>query len=152
LREPQPVPLILKRVLFVDDEAGIRNTLPAILRRYGFTVTVASTVQEALDYIQAHEFDLLLCDLNIERKGDGFTVITALRKVNPRSVAIVLTGYPDIESAVEGIHTGIDDYITKPANADALVAVLANKLAEKFAKKAALRSGVTGLVTTNRVN
>lgn len=146
------MPLILKRVLFVDDEAGIRNTLPAILRRYGFTVTVASTVQEALDYIQAHEFELLLCDLNIEREGDGFTVISALRKVNPRSVAIVLTGYPALESAIEGIHKDVDDYIMKPANADALVAVLANKLAERRAKIAASRSATTDFVATKRVN
>jgi CheY-like chemotaxis protein len=49
--------------------------LPAILRRYGFTVTVAATVQGALALIRTQEFDLLLCDLNIEREGDGFTVI-----------------------------------------------------------------------------
>jgi ActR/RegA family two-component response regulator len=50
-------------------------------------------------------------------------------------VAIVLTGYPALDSAIEGIRQGIDDYITKPANADALVAVLANKLAERVVKQ-----------------
>jgi DNA-binding NtrC family response regulator len=123
------VKLTRKRLLFVDDEPGIRATLPVILRRYGFTVAVAATVPQAVEEIHKNEFDLLLCDLNIERAGDGYDVIRAMREVNPQCVAIVLTGYPNLESAVEGIHVGIDDYIAKPANADALVAVLAEKLA-----------------------
>jgi CheY-like chemotaxis protein len=57
------VKLTGKRLLFVDDERGIRETLAIILLRYGFTVTVAATVKEAVDQIQEQQFDLLLCDL-----------------------------------------------------------------------------------------
>lgn len=120
---------ILKRLLFVDDEPNIRATLPIILRRYGFTVTVAATASEALEHIENREFDLLLCDLNIEQERDGFDVIRAMHAAHPRCINIVLTGYPDMNSAVEGIHLGIDDYILKPAKADTLVAILADKLA-----------------------
>jgi len=118
-----------KRLLFVDDERGIRETLAIILLRYGFTVTLAATVKEALEQIQAQQFDLLLCDLNIERERDGYTVIRAMRDVNPDCLNIVLTGYPDEDSAEEGIQLGIDDYIAKPASADVLVAMLAETLA-----------------------
>lgn len=118
-----------KRLLFVDDESGIRATLPVILRRYGFTVTVAATVAEALEQIQTTEFDLLLCDLNIEREGDGYEVVRAIQKVNPTCVTMILTGNPGLESAREGIRLSINDYIIKPTNADALVALLAEKLA-----------------------
>ena len=120
-----------KRLLFVDDEPAIRATLSAILRRYGFTVTLAATVAEAIDEIKGQEFDLLLCDLNIEREDDGLEVVRAMREVNPRCVTIVLTGYPNEESAEEAIRLGIDDYIAKPTNADTLVALLAEKLAER---------------------
>jgi DNA-binding response OmpR family regulator len=65
--------------LFVDDEWGIRHTLPVILRQYGFTVTVAATVAEALSHIDSHSVDLLLCDLNLERELDGFDVVRAVR-------------------------------------------------------------------------
>jgi DNA-binding response OmpR family regulator len=123
-----------KRILFVDDEPSIRATLSVILRKYGFEVTVASSVPEALNQIEVGAFDLLLCDLNINRVGDGFTVIRAIRQVNPRCVTIVLTGFPDLESAVEGIHQGVDDYIAKPISPDALVAVLAEKLAAREPK------------------
>jgi DNA-binding response OmpR family regulator len=118
-----------KRLLFVDDEPGIRDTLPEILRRYGFRVSVAATVAEALELIQKHDFDLLLCDLNIDREGDGYEVVRAIRDVNPSCVVIVLTGYPGLETAIEGIRLSIDDYIVKPAKADTLVAQLAERLA-----------------------
>jgi DNA-binding NtrC family response regulator len=122
------VGLIHKRILFVDDEPAIRATLAIILRRYGFIVTVAATVANALDEIKKQKFDLLLSDLNIESERDGYTVIKAMREANPDCINIVLTGYPDAESAAEGLKLGIDDYIAKPANADALVAMLADKL------------------------
>jgi CheY-like chemotaxis protein len=86
--------LIRKRLLFVDDERGIRETLSLILLRNGFTVTVAATVRQALQQIEAQEFDLLLCDLNVERERDGYTVVRAMRDVNPRCITIILTGYP----------------------------------------------------------
>ena len=127
----KPIP---KRLLFVDDEPNIRATLPVILRRYGFMVTVAGTVSQALKHIRENRFDLLLCDLNIEHESDGLEVIRAMGEANPSCVKIILTAYPAFESAVEGIHLGIDDYITKPTNADALVAVLAEKLTARQRK------------------
>ena len=66
---------VTKRLLFVDDEAAIRKPLPVILRRYGFTVSVAGTVAEALEQVRTNDFDILLCDLNIEGESDGFKVI-----------------------------------------------------------------------------
>jgi DNA-binding NtrC family response regulator len=128
-----------KRLLFVDDERSIRETLSAILRRYGFKVTLAAAVPEALHKIATQEFDLLLCDLNIEAENDGLGIIRAMRKVCPECVIILLTAYPSIATAVEGIHLGIDDYITKPTSADQLVALLAEKLAlreQKLAEQA----------------
>jgi DNA-binding NtrC family response regulator len=122
---------IRKRLLFVDDERGIRETLSLILLRNGFTVTLAETVKQALQQIEAQEFDLLLCDLNVERERDGYTVVRAMRQVHPRCVTIILTGYPDLESAIEGIHLGVLDYITKPTNPDEVVARLTAKLAAR---------------------
>jgi len=69
--------------------------------------------------------------MNIDGESDGYVVIRALREINPRCVVIVLTAFPSVETAVEGIREGIDDYITKPSNADALVALLAEKLAAR---------------------
>lgn len=121
-----------KRILVVDDQHAIRVTLTPILRKYGFTVTLAATVAQALNEIETREFDLLLCDLNLERENDGLDVVRAMRKVNPRCVIFILTAYPAMDTAVEAINLAVDGYITKPADADALVASLGEKL---FAKQ-----------------
>ena len=121
----------LKRLLFVDDEPSIRATLPAILRRYGFQVTAVATVAQALTEIQNREFDLLLCDLNVEKENDGFDVVRAMRGAYPRCVVVILTGYPALDSAIEGIRLSVDGYLVKPSSADELVALLADKLAAR---------------------
>lgn len=67
-----------------------------------------------------------------------------MREVNPRCLCIVLTGHPDEESQLKGTQLGIDDYIQKPAKADTLVALLADKLAAREAQhfKVKLRSAL----------
>jgi DNA-binding NtrC family response regulator len=126
-----PAATLGKRVLFVDDEPSIRETLPLILQQQGYLVSVAATVAEAVEAVRSHTFDVLICDLNIERAGDGYTVVKAIREVDPRCIVIVHTGYPGLESALEGIRLGIDEYVIKPSDADALVALLAKKLASR---------------------
>jgi DNA-binding NtrC family response regulator len=123
--------LVRKRLLFVDDEPGIRQTLPVILRKYGLAVTVTASVSEAIEEITKQSFDLLLCDLNLEREHDGFEVVRAIRKAHPNAVVIVLTAYPDVDSAIQGIREQIDDYVVKPSNPDTLVTILANNLAKR---------------------
>lgn len=120
-----------KQILFVDDEAGIRATLPAVLRRRGFTVAVVATVAEAREEIQKQRFDLLLTDLNIEREADGFEVVRAMREAHPACVNIILTGYPGLDTAMEGIREKIDEYILKPTDTDKLIALVVGKLAER---------------------
>ena len=116
------------RVLFVDDEPAIRITLSAILERAGFQVTVAATVPEALDFIGKEKFDLLLSDLNIGQPGDGFTVISAMRRSQPKVVTIILTGFPDFNSALQALRSQVDDYLTKPADIKNLISVINENL------------------------
>jgi DNA-binding response OmpR family regulator len=118
----------------VDDEPGIRATLPLIMRKHGFDVTVTSSVREAEEQINSQRFDALLTDLNIEQAGDGFALVRAVRKVNPSCATIVLTGYPDVPSAVEGIRERVDDYLVKPANIDVLVASLRTHISNRKPK------------------
>jgi DNA-binding response OmpR family regulator len=80
------------RVLFVDDEEGIRKMLTLRLRSYGYDVVPASTVAEAIGLIGSRSFDILLTDLNIGQPGDGFTVVSAMRRTQPQAVTLILTG------------------------------------------------------------
>ena len=116
------------KLLFVDDEAAIRVTLSAILEQHGFAVTVAATVPEALRFITQERFDVLIADLNIGLAGDGFTVVSAMRRTQPDAVTLILTGYPDFETAVRALREQVDDYVTKPADVKRLVGALKEKL------------------------
>lgn len=117
-----------KQLLFVDDEPGIRATLPLALRAYGYNVTVADTAAKAIQLIEAQQFDVLVTDLNIDTNGDGYAIVDAVRQIDRRCVVIVLTGYPDLETALNGIHHGIDEYLVKPAGAETLATAIAERL------------------------
>jgi DNA-binding NtrC family response regulator len=128
LKSTQSANLSQKRVLLVDDENAIRETLSAILRRYGLIVTAAATMADAFQEIQSKQFDLLLCDLNIERKSDGLEVVREMRKTNPDCIVVILTGCPAMDTAAEATRVGADDYIAKPASVDMLVAMIGERL------------------------
>jgi len=116
------------RILFVDDEPGIRATLPVILGGFGFDVTVAASVPEALALISTRKFDVLISDLNIGQPGDGFTVVSAMRRTQPEATTFILTGYPAFETALEAIRQQVDDYLVKPADVEMLVGKIRQKL------------------------
>ena len=120
-----------RRILLVDDDKDIRFTLLPVLQEHGFEVQLAASITEALGAIEKRRFEILLSDLNISQPGDGFKVVAAMRKAHPGCVIVLLTGYPAFESAVEGIHHDVDDYIVKPADYDALIETLEEKLAAR---------------------
>jgi DNA-binding response OmpR family regulator len=119
-----------RRILFVDDEPGLRATLPIILRQHGFEVTAVASVADAISAISSQPFDILISDLNIGEPGDGFTVVSAMRRTQPKARSFILTGYPDFDSALRAIRNQVDDYFVKPADPDVLVATLQQRLIE----------------------
>lgn len=116
------------RILFVDDEPSLRLTLPAILEQHGFNVSAAATVADALKAINSQQFDALIADLNVGEPGDGFTVVSAMRRTQPHCVNFILTGYPAFETALQAIRSQVDDYLIKPADIDTLVESIRSKL------------------------
>src|SRR5579864_9302728 len=119
------------RVLFLDDEESIRATLPLMLEAYGFTVTSTGTVPDALRLISQEKFDVLIADLNVGSAGDGFTVVSAMRRTQPSAVNFILTGFPAFETALEAIRQQVDDYLIKPTEIEPLVQTIQAKLADR---------------------
>jgi ActR/RegA family two-component response regulator len=115
-------------MLFVDDEPSLRLAFPAILKEHNFEVHSAATVAEALNEINSGGFDVLVADLNIGEPGDGFTVVSAMRRTHPDCVNFILTGYPAFESALEAIRSQVDDYLVKPCEVATLVSAIEQKL------------------------
>jgi YesN/AraC family two-component response regulator len=137
------------KVLFVDDEPTIRLTLPKILEMHEFDVTAAATVKDALRLIQQEKFDVLLSDLNIGAPSDGFTVVSAMRRVQPEAVTIIITGYPAFESALQAIREQVDDYIAKPADINDLVLTIQKKLTKRDRHVLEPKMRIAALITSN---
>ncbi len=101
------------RILVVDDEEHIRTSMKELLTRDGYEVFVAESGEAALKLIDTHSFDLALIDLKLGGIG-GIEVLTALRQKSPQTVAIVLTAYASLETAVAALRQGAHDYLFKP--------------------------------------
>jgi len=125
------------KILFVDDEPAIRASLPAILQLHGFDVTCAASVGEAVHELAAKPFDVLISDLNIGSPGDGFTVVSAMRRTQPNCVTLILTGYPAFETALQAIRSQVDDYLIKPAGVQELVDSIETKLRNRTPRQLA---------------
>src|SRR6266576_1409678 len=133
-----------------DDEASIRLTLPPLLQSYGFEVTSAVTVAEALGLITRHKFDVLISDLNIGHPGDGFTVVSAMRSHQPNALRFILTAYPAFESALEAIREEVHDYFVKPTETEVLVEKIRSKLAQRSPDQSRIRQRLTQVIRANR--
>jgi PAS domain S-box-containing protein len=123
--------MIPTKLLLVDDDEAVRLTLGAVLRHHGFAVTAVGSVPEALELVSTEQFGVLLSDLNVGQPGDGFTVVSAMRRVQPDACAFILTGYPDFESAIQAIRNQVDDYFSKPLKIEHLLAAISTVQNEK---------------------
>jgi len=139
-----------KRLLLVDDEESIRLTLPAILDSEGFDVSVAASVPEAIHFIQNEHFDILLSDLNIGQPGDGFTVVSAMRRIQPDAATIIMTGYPDFDSALIAIRNQVDDYLTKPTDVKKLLKTLRETSLGPRYQRAETVKRISAIIRENR--
>ena len=117
------------KVLFVDDEPILRLTVPLILEQHGFDVAAAGDVTSALALITRQPFDVLVSDLNMEELSDGFTVVSAMRKLQPKCRTLILTGYPDFQGALDRLLGQADGYILKPTQPAALADRIRQQLA-----------------------
>lgn len=109
------------RILLVDDEASIRLTLGALLQRSGYEVTPADGGEQAVRLLEQQAFDLLLTDLKMPGI-DGMQVVAAARQRQPDLAVIVLTGHGSLETAIEGMHQQVFDYLLKTTPPDEVIA------------------------------
>jgi DNA-binding response OmpR family regulator len=109
------------RILLVDDEASIRLTLGALLRRAGYDVMPAENGEVALQFLEQYSFDLLLTDLKMPGI-DGIHVVTAARQRQPDIVIIILTGHGSLETAIDGLRQHVFDYLLKTTPPEQVIA------------------------------
>jgi DNA-binding response OmpR family regulator len=115
------------KILIVDDEAGIRETLQDILIQEGYITETVQTGKEALEACQKETFDVAIIDVKLPDM-DGTSLLDTLKKFNPNLVRIIITGYPSLENAVQSINSGADGYIVKPFKPQKLLEQIKERL------------------------
>jgi CheY-like chemotaxis protein len=119
------------RVLLVDDNESVRTSLKGVLEHHDFDVVTASGVNDALQHIAAEQFDVLLSDLHMPGRGDGLTVVSAMRHANPQAVTLVFSGYPEMQAATAAILLQADEILVKPLSVPTLIEVIRRKLTSR---------------------
>jgi two-component system response regulator MprA len=111
------------RILLVDDEPALRQSVARSLRFEGYTVVTASDGREALDVVQSARPDALVLDVMMPRL-DGLGVCRSLRAEGDRTPVLMLTARDAVQDTVAGLDAGADDYLAKPFAYDELLARL----------------------------
>jgi DNA-binding response OmpR family regulator len=121
-------PGVAHRVLLVDDDGAVRAMMNEGLQRKGFEVATAACVTEALRRIATESFDVLITDLHMPDPGDGFTVVSAMRHSQPNALTMLVSGYPDVQSAMAAILLEADEIVVKPFEIGRLTELVNQKM------------------------
>jgi two-component system response regulator RegA len=111
----------MPRLLLIDDDLVFGQVVSKALAQRGFTVDVAQEPEAAVAAAQAAPPDYAVVDLRLEQ-ASGLDLLQILKGINPAMRIVVLTGYASIATAVEAIKLGATHYLTKPADADEIIA------------------------------
>ena len=112
-----------RSLLIVEDDKSFLQRLARAMEGRGFTVTTAESVADGLTQLETTSPAFAVVDMRLE-DGNGLDVISALKRRRPDARAIILTGYGNIATAVNAVKLGAVDYLSKPVDADDVVAAL----------------------------
>ena len=117
----------MSRILVIDDERSIRNTLKDILEYEKYSVELAEDGVKAIDKVKANGFDVILCDIKMPGM-DGIEVLEQLVNLAPDTPVVMISGHGNIDTAVESIKKGAFDYIEKPLDLNRLLITIRNAM------------------------
>ncbi len=117
------------KVLIVDDESAIRESLSGVLEDEGYKTFVAENGQQGLDIASAEKPDLVLLDIWMEGM-DGLEVLSRLKRRNPELPVVMISGHGTIETAVQATQKGAYDFIEKPPQVDRLLLTISRAIRE----------------------
>ena len=110
----------MSRILVIDDDPGVRESMARMLRGAGYTVHAAETGEEGYDLARGGAFDVILSDMRMPGMS-GLDVLSRLREVHVDAAFIIMTGFGTVETAVEAMKLGAVDFVQKPFFRDELL-------------------------------
>ena len=126
------------RILVVDDEANAREALAELLREEGYEVETAPDGRKALMLLERFDADVVLTDLKMP-EIDGLELINRAREIHPNLTFVVMTAFGSIDTAVEAIKRGAENYLTKPLDLSAVTALVERALEKSLLVREAAR-------------
>ena len=108
------------KILIVDDEKAIRESVSLVLSEEGHETDVAASGQEALEILNQDNIDVLITDLKMPGM-DGMELVKQSLQICPQTSVIIITAHASVESAIEALRMGAFDYILKPFEFDDLI-------------------------------
>ncbi len=115
------------RILVVDDDEAIRNTMKAILEDEGYKVDLASTGTEAIAKTQKIAYNLALLDIRLPDM-EGVELLKLMKDTTPRMRKVMVTGYPSMQNAISALNKNADAYLVKPVNVEKLLSTVKEQL------------------------
>jgi DNA-binding NtrC family response regulator len=109
----------MAKILVVDDEEDILETLPEVLNRWGHQTLVAKDGLQGLEAYRKNPVDFVITDIKMPEM-DGLTLLKKIHEIDRKAMVIFLTGYPSLDSAISAMRAGAYDYLVKPVNLDEL--------------------------------
>ena len=135
------------RILIVEDDENIRETMQNILQQNGYETGTAKTGGEAEQKVKIRFYNLALLDIKLPDM-DGTQLLAKLHENTPKMVKIMVTGYPSLENAMEALNQGADAYVTKPVKPAKLIALIKEKLEEQQQTEKMTEGKVTDWIKT----
>jgi len=117
------------KILIVDDEVNLLQSLSDVLKRKGYSVATAQNGLEALGKLKERYFNIAIVDLKMPKMG-GMELLEMIKERYPQTLVVILTGYGTIKSAVDAIKKGAHSYLIKPFRPDEII-LIANKIMEE---------------------
>ncbi len=118
------------RILIVDDEPSVRDSLSRWFRDDGYEVGTAEGANDALTRLAERRWDISLVDIRM-RGTDGIELQRRMKEVDPELIVIIMTGYASVDTAVAALKNGAYDYITKPLDPDDVAHLVTNALSHR---------------------
>ena len=119
------------KILLAEDEVDLNNVVTRYLKKNGYSVDSVLDGEEALDYLEYSEYDLVILDIMMP-KVDGFEVIKKLRNKGNHTSILMLTARDNADDKVKGLDLGADDYIVKPFDFNELMARIRAVVRRKY--------------------
>lgn len=122
------------RLLIIEDEETLRESLKRVFLREGFEVDIAGTAESALDVLEGKSYDLIITDI-ILPGITGIDLLKTYKEQNPEQIVIIVTAYASMETAVEALRAGAYDYVMKPIIHEEIIRTVRNALRERSLKE-----------------